>query len=180
MNYSEYFKYDPDSPSKLSRISKVYNGIGYRGTLGFCGNVTKQGNRSRWRVKHLYKSVFVHLIVWELFHGKVPDGYVVDHINRNPLDNSIENLRIVSHAENCRNRKLSKNSNTKSNGVNYSEKEGRYRATWRDLQGRPCSKSFSVAKYGEEMAFTLACAARKEAIKELNNQGAGYTEQHGT
>lgn len=52
-------------------------------------------------------------------------------------------------------------------------------ARWTTIDGQPRKKSFSVKKYGEEEAFRLACEAREKAIKELNLQGAGYTENHG-
>jgi hypothetical protein len=35
-------------------------------------------------------------------------------------------------------------------------------------------------KYGKEEAFRLAVEWRAARIKELNEQGAGYTERHGT
>lgn len=38
------------------------------------------------------------------YHGvDIPEGLVVDHINRNPLDNRFENLRVVTKSENATN-----------------------------------------------------------------------------
>lgn len=45
------------------------------------------------------KSVPFHRIIMDC-----PLDKVVDHINRNKLDNTDKNLRIVTHSENCRNR----------------------------------------------------------------------------
>ena len=45
----------------------------------------------------------VHLHVFLL--GRAPAGFHIDHINRNKLDNRRANLRVVTAAENIRNRR---------------------------------------------------------------------------
>lgn len=45
----------------------------------------------------------LHRIVYELFVGKIPDGYEIDHINTIRSDNRVSNLRSVTHKENCNN-----------------------------------------------------------------------------
>jgi hypothetical protein len=50
------------------------------------------------------KLVRYHRAVWELHNGPIPDGHVLDHINRDKSDNRIENLRLVDHTENAQNR----------------------------------------------------------------------------
>ncbi len=42
-------------------------------------------------------------LVWEAFNG-CPCGLTIDHIDRNPLNNHIDNLRCVSNYVNCQNR----------------------------------------------------------------------------
>jgi hypothetical protein len=44
-----------------------------------------------------------HRLAWLLHHGEWPRE-VIDHINRNPSDNRIANLRDVSQAVNLKNR----------------------------------------------------------------------------
>lgn len=73
-----------------------------------------------------------------------------------------------------------KQSNNTSGVVGVIKEEGvRYRAVWVELNGKPKRKSFSINKYGEEEAFRLACETRENAIKRLNEEGAGYSENHG-
>jgi len=49
--------------------------------------------------------------------GKQEPGFVIDHINRNKLDNRMENLRIITARENSYNRNKNYNSNNKYKGV---------------------------------------------------------------
>lgn len=42
------------------------------------------------------KNIYVHRVVWQAFNGKIPFLYVIHHLNRNRLDNTINNLACVS------------------------------------------------------------------------------------
>lgn len=57
-----------------------------------------------------------HRVIWALVTGKWPDG-PLDHINGNPSDNRISNLRRVSVAENNKNIKRPCNNTTGVAGV---------------------------------------------------------------
>ncbi|MDE3837915.1 hypothetical protein C0966_00640 [Bacillus methanolicus] len=58
-----------------------------------------------------------------------PKGFVVDHINHDTLNNTRENLRVLSHAENMQNRKgIQKNNKTGVRGVGWDKKNQKWYA----------------------------------------------------
>lgn len=75
------------------RIAGRVNGKGY-------GSISIKGSH--------YAS---HRLAWLHYYGEWPSNQI-DHINRNKVDNSIENLRVVTGSENCRNRSVPKHYHT--------------------------------------------------------------------
>ncbi len=49
------------------------------------------------------KNYSVHRFIWECFNGPIPDGLEVDHIDGDPKNNKLENLRLGTHKANCNN-----------------------------------------------------------------------------
>lgn len=52
--------------------------------------------------------VMIHKVVAECWLGDIPDGYEVDHIDRNPHNNDYRNLRYVTKSGQIKNRDYSK------------------------------------------------------------------------
>lgn len=70
------------------------------------------------------KYIRLHRYIYE----NVDDGLVVDHINRNSLDNRKINLRVSTYEENAFNRSLRADNKTGYSGVLYKEKQNKYQA----------------------------------------------------
>jgi len=177
-DYNEYFSLDIEAPSGLSRINTVWTGTYLKGELGDTGYISKRNGKEYWRLKFKNKTVMIHRIIWTLVNGEIPDNYIIDHIDGNGLNNKIENLRLITKSLNCRNKTISKKNKSGVNGIYLMD--NRYRAIVSLNDSKKKSKSFSISKYGEAEAFRLACEWRKEQIRLLNEQGAGYTDRHGT
>lgn len=61
-------------------------------------------------------TLYAHHVAWAVIHGDWPSMHL-DHINRDPKDNRIENLRLASNAENIRNGSVHKDNATGFKGV---------------------------------------------------------------
>lgn len=85
-----------------------------------CGSIDTKGRR---RVSFGGRTYGAHAIVFAMHHGRWANGQI-DHINRDKLDNRIENLREATNAENSRNRVNTRLPKSGARGVSYHK--GRY------------------------------------------------------
>ena len=74
--------------------------------------------------------LLAHRLAIAIHTGSFPD-LEVDHINGDPSDNRIVNLRSCGKARNQRNRKANKNNTSGFSGVNWRESHGKWRAAFR-------------------------------------------------
>jgi hypothetical protein len=193
INWTDVVYYDESSPSCLRwAINIPYKGLlggsAYKRVIGEDAGCLHARN-NRYKIKYQQMSFMVHRVVWELFHGKPDPDLVIDHIDGNGTNNKISNLRLVDKATNARNMRRSKANTTGVSGIvemnvddkKYGHSYHYYGVCWATLDGNTNNrKYFSRDKLGDEEAFRLACEYREKMIAELNAQGAGYTERHGT
>ena len=175
MNWGDLFCYDESSPSGLVWKHTAYRGKGYNVVHRSAGSRAGYKNpRGRWVVAIGKKNYFSHRIVYEMTSNTTLGGLSVDHIDGNPSNNRLSNLRAVTSSGNNRNRGPTNNT---SGVVGVAKNGNSFTAQWYENGGK-CSSSFSILKYGSIGALQLATEARSSAIRDMNRHGAGYTKRH--
>lgn len=89
-----------------------------------CGH--EPTSHGRGQVKIDGKNYKTHRLIWLLTYGYMPD--FIDHIDRNPMNNKISNLRSVTKSENEHNRGIYKNNSSGYPGVCFNKQENKYQA----------------------------------------------------
>jgi hypothetical protein len=109
-------------------------------------------------------SVGAHRIIWKIIHGEDPPP-MLDHKNRNPLINTLANLRPATAEQNCQNGRLRSDNTTGARGV-YLHESGRYRVL--------ITAAHKQHHIGYFATLEEAVAARKIAAEKLHGEFASH------
>lgn len=115
MNWNELFRYENGCLIRKYDSRNQHKHVGWKNSCGYLQTEVDG------------KTFMAHRIIYEMHQGPIPAGMIVDHINRDPLDNSIENLRVVDGALSKINTGLNKNNTTGYKGV-LSTPSGKFQA----------------------------------------------------
>ncbi len=115
------FSYDPGSGLFLWK--RTHSNVAKKGTIAGSSD-------GRYVQLRFYKQRFyAHRIAWLFVTGEDPLHYLVDHKNRNPIDNRFINLRLGNKIQNAGNTYLYSHNTSGCRGVYWSEKRRRWVAT---------------------------------------------------
>lgn len=121
--------------------------------------------------------VFEHIIVWEEYNNqRVPDGYIVHHINEKKDDNRIKNLQLMTIGEHTKyhhmNKKLSDETKLKISKGNKGKLAGEKNRLYKDID---ISKMKELIDDGETITnvckmFNIHRTTYYKKLKESNNE----------
>lgn len=99
-----------------------------------------------------------------LLHDMDISGKVIDHIDRNTLNNKINNLRVVTQQENAYNRSQQLNNISGATGVNWHKLSGCWVAQWKENK-KNCVRYFLLSDYDSpDDAFRAAVEYRERMV----------------
>jgi hypothetical protein len=117
----EVLDYDPETGDLTWKTDVAYNVR--------AGDIAGKSKNGRYqKIVFGRKTYLAHRVAWALAHGRWPIQ-CLDHVNGNPHDNRLCNLREASPRQNCFNRRRQSGTKSGLKGVYYRPKQRLWEAS---------------------------------------------------
>ena len=167
--YNIHQIYDLYGADKNGNIINIINKNPIKGNINNRGymicNVRKYAQNGK-------KAMLVHRFVWECFNGLIPCDKVIDHINDNPEDNRLCNLKLVSHQVNCK--KSAKNRDYSFVKYNHDNKR-----CIKAINQNTKEISYYQSMYSVQKSLRINAGIVKMVCENLNNCKSGISKLNG-
>lgn len=148
----ELLEYNPETGIFIWKVTR--GGPAVAGSVA--GGTDSKGYR---QIKIDMRLHLAHRLAWLYVHGIFPEGHL-DHIDRNPKNNAISNLRECTHAENHQNVDLRNDNTSGVTGVCFDRASSKWLAY--------INKSGRRYRVGLFVSRDSAVAARIDAKSKLH------------
>lgn len=115
--FRSYFAYDYETGDLFWKVKKSRRYPGDPAQCLNCGYLVTVLNGKIYRT---------HRVIWCIHNGPLARGVVIDHKDRNKLNNLLGNLRVATWGENMQNTKLRSDNSLGHKGIHQRE-NGRFR-----------------------------------------------------
>lgn len=147
------FEYDP-----ITGIVRYRVAFNHKAPGDIAGSVWSKRGIHYLKICCFNRTFILHRVIFVLMRGEWPQG-VIDHINRNGLDNRWCNLRDVPRTVNARNRQLQSNNSSGIAGVTWNKPTNK----WRVRIGTNSARNFIGVAATLDEARELRLKAELEA-----------------
>lgn len=121
--------------------------------------------------------ILLHRFIYELKVGKIPEDKIIDHMDRNPLNNQLNNLRLATVQQNSCNIGLPKHNTSNFLGISKETQKNKCQdgihviKHWRTrimYKGKEYIKRFPYTDEGLQQAIQWRKEKQEELFKEFN------------
>lgn len=142
--------------SGLIWTARVANRVHVGDVAGRLGK--RNGGKQDWQFMFKGNNYLVSRAVWCLSTGEDPGEKLVDHIDKNPLNNNISNLRLADIKLQNNNKSIRRNNKSGAQGVSMNKQMNKWRADLRVNQ-----KTMYLGSYS---CLLKAAAAYNDAVQQ--------------
>jgi HNH endonuclease/AP2 domain len=148
----ELFNYDAETGELTWKVCKNnYKPVG--STAGYL-----RQSKSCYVVRVDRVLYLAHRLIWRMVTGDDPGSLHIDHIDCNPNNNALSNLRLATGSQNQCNRSVQSNNTSGFKGVSFDKRRQKYRAYIKHLGKQIYLGQFPSA----EEAYAAYCSKAAE------------------